>query len=67
VLRIHAQRVATAKREQHLLHRFTSAHPRVPIASVTALPFEVSDLEALQAVGDQLTGTSAPEPVVISD
>jgi anion-transporting ArsA/GET3 family ATPase len=67
VLRIHAQRVATAKREQHLLHRFTSAHPRVPIASVTALPFEVSDLEALQAVGDQLTGTSALEPVVISD
>jgi anion-transporting ArsA/GET3 family ATPase len=67
VLRIHAQRVATAKREQHLLHRFTGAHPRVPIASVTALPFEVSDLEALQAVGDQLTGTPAPEPVVISD
>ncbi|MFD0361897.1 ArsA family ATPase [Nocardia sp. GCM10030253] len=67
VLRIHAQRVATAKREQHLLHRFTGAHPRVPIVSVTALPFEVSDLEALQAVGDQLTGTPAPEPVVISD
>ncbi|WP_328408368.1 ArsA family ATPase [Nocardia sp. NBC_00403] len=67
VLRIHAQRVATAKRELHLLHRFTGAHPRVPIVSVTALPFEVSDLEALQAVGDQLTGTPAPEPVVISD
>ncbi|WP_329414262.1 ArsA family ATPase [Nocardia vinacea] len=55
VLRIHAQRVATAKREQHLLHRFTGAHPRVPIASVTALPFEVSDLEALRAVAAQLT------------
>ncbi|WP_327094427.1 ArsA family ATPase [Nocardia vinacea] len=55
VLRIHAQRVATAKREQHLLHRFTGAHPRVPIASVTALPFEVSDLEALRAVATQLT------------
>ncbi|MEV6431084.1 ArsA family ATPase [Nocardia sp. NPDC051463] len=67
MLRIHAQRVATAKREQHLLHRFTGAHPRVPIVSVTALPFEVSDLEALQAVGDQLTGAPAPEPVVISD
>ncbi|WP_227998079.1 ArsA family ATPase [Nocardia australiensis] len=67
VLRIHAQRVATAKREQHLLHRFTGAHPRVPIVSVTALPFEVSDLEALQVVGDQLTGTPTPAPVVISD
>ncbi|MEU8894914.1 ArsA family ATPase [Nocardia sp. NPDC048505] len=60
VLRIHAQRVATAKREQHLLQRFTGAHPRVPIAAVTALPFEVSDLAALRAVGDQLTGV---EPV----
>ncbi|MFX0580165.1 ArsA family ATPase [Nocardia nepalensis] len=61
VLRIHAQRVATAKREQHLLHRFTGAHPRVSIASVTALPFEVSDLEALRAVGIQLTDAHAVE------
>ncbi|WP_405179189.1 ArsA family ATPase [Nocardia sp. NBC_01377] len=60
VLRIHAQRVTTSKRELHLLHRFTGAHPRVPIVAVTALPFEVSDLRALRAVGDQLTGT-APE------
>ncbi|PXX63283.1 arsenite efflux ATP-binding protein ArsA [Nocardia tenerifensis] len=59
VLRIHARRVATDKREQHLLHRFTGAHPRVPIVAVTALPFEVSDLEALRAVGDQLTGVRA--------
>ncbi|MGK8521624.1 ArsA family ATPase [Nocardia asteroides] len=58
VLRVHARRVATDKREQHLLHRFTGAHPRVPIVSVTALPFEVSDLDALRAVGDQLTGTT---------
>ncbi|MGV9616551.1 ArsA family ATPase [Nocardia xishanensis] len=57
VLRIHAERVETAKREQHLLHRFTGAHPRVEMVSVTALPFEVSDLEALRVVGDQLTGT----------
>ncbi|MFB8276712.1 ArsA family ATPase [Nocardia colli] len=59
VLRIHARRVATDKREQHLLHRFTGAHPRVPIVAVTALPFEVSDLQALRAVGDQLTGHRA--------
>ncbi|AFT98314.1 ArsA family ATPase [Nocardia brasiliensis] len=59
VLRIHARRVATDKREQHLLHRFTGAHPRVPIVAVTALPFEVSDLEALRAVGDQLTTNRA--------
>ncbi|AXK86893.1 MULTISPECIES: ArsA family ATPase [Nocardia] len=60
VLRIHAERVATAKRERHLLVRFTGAHPRVPIAPVTALPFEVSDLTALRAVADQLTGAPAP-------
>lgn len=59
VLRIHADRVSTAARERRLLHRFTGAHPRVKIVSVTALPFEVSDLEALRAVGDQLTGTPA--------
>ncbi|MGY0502724.1 ArsA family ATPase [Nocardia sp. FBN12] len=59
VLRIHADRVSTATRERRLLHRFTGAHPRVKIVSVTALPFEVSDLEALRAVGDQLTGTPA--------
>lgn len=57
VLRVHAQRVSTARREQHLLHRFTGAHPRVPIVSVTALPFDVTDLTALRAVGAQLAGT----------
>ncbi|MEU1524797.1 ArsA family ATPase [Nocardia rhamnosiphila] len=61
VLRVHAQRVATARREQHLLHRFTGAHPRVPIVSVTALPFDVTDLDALRAVGAQLAGTRTPE------
>lgn len=59
VLRIHADRATTAKREEHLLHRFTGAHPRVPIVAVTALPFEVSDLDALRAVADQLTGSPA--------
>ncbi len=59
VLRIHAQRAATAKRERHLLQRFTGAHPRVPVIGVPALPFEVSDLAALRAVGDQLTRVPA--------
>lgn len=59
VLRIHAQRAVTAKREKHLLQRFTGAHPSVPIAAVTALPFEVSDVEALRAVADQLAQAGA--------
>ncbi|GAA4805832.1 ArsA family ATPase [Tomitella cavernea] len=54
VLRIHAERGATAKREVRLLGRFTGAHPRVPVVGVPSLPFEVSSLDALRAVGDQL-------------
>lgn len=55
VLRLHAQRAALAKRETHLLQRFTGAHPRVPMVAVRALPFEVSDLAALRAVAGELT------------
>ncbi|MFD4369202.1 ArsA family ATPase [Rhodococcus sp. NPDC058521] len=58
VLRVHAHRAVIAKREVQLLTRFTAAHPRVPIVGVPSLPFEVSDLEALRAVGDQLTRTN---------
>ncbi|RAU93146.1 ArsA family ATPase [Mycolicibacter senuensis] len=54
-LRIHAERGATAKREIRLLSRFTRANPRVPIVGVPSLPFDVSDLEALGAIADQLT------------
>lgn len=55
VLRIHAHRAVTAKRELRLLRNFTAAHPTVPVVGVPSLPFEVSDLEALRAVGEQLT------------
>ncbi|ORW18521.1 anion transporter [Mycolicibacter nonchromogenicus] len=54
-LQIHADRGATAKREIRLLSRFTRANPRVPIVGVPSLPFDVSDLEALGAIADQLT------------
>jgi anion-transporting ArsA/GET3 family ATPase len=56
VLRIHAARATTAKREVRLLGRFTGANPHVAIVGVPSLPFDVSDLEALRAIGDQLTG-----------
>ncbi|WP_024795052.1 ArsA family ATPase [Tomitella biformata] len=58
VLRIHAERAATAKREIRLLSRFRGAHPSVPILGVPSLPFEVSDLQALRAIGDQLVPAS---------
>ena len=55
VLRIHADRGMTAKREVRLLSRFTGANPHVPVVGVPSLPFDVSDLEALRAIADQIT------------
>ena len=55
VLRIHADRALTAKREVRLLSRFTSANPHVPIIGVPSLPFDVCDLDSLQAIADQIT------------
>jgi arsenite-transporting ATPase len=55
VLQIHIDRATTAKRELHLLGRFTTSHPTVPMVGVPSLPFEVADLEALRAVGSQIT------------
>lgn len=54
LLRIHAGQAQVHKREQHLLSRFTHAHPRVAITSVRSLPFEVSDLDTLRNVGAQM-------------
>ena len=56
VLQIHADRGQTAKREVRLLSRFTGANPHVRVVGVPSLPFDVSDLEALQAIADQITG-----------
>ncbi len=55
VLKIHADRGQTAKREIRLLSRFTGANPHVPVVGVPSLPFDVSDLEALRALADQIT------------
>ena len=59
VLRIHSDRALTAKREVRLLSRFTGANPAVAIVGVPSLPFDVSDLEALRAIADQITGGAA--------
>ena len=55
-LRIHANRTIISKREVRLLSRFTGANPHVALVGVPSLPFEVSDLEALRAIADQITG-----------
>jgi len=56
VLRMHADRAHTARREVRRLESFTSTHPDVAIVGVPSLPFEIADVEALRAVGDQLCG-----------
>src|SRR5690625_1632896 len=56
VLRIHADRARTAKQEVRLLESFTDTHPDVRIVGVPSLPFEISNLDALRSVGDQLCG-----------
>jgi anion-transporting ArsA/GET3 family ATPase len=59
VLRVHADRAERSKREIRLLSRFTGANPHVAIVGVPSLPFDVSDLEALRAIADQITGEAA--------
>ena len=60
LLRLHAQRLHVAKRQEHLTERFTAAHPNVEIATIPALPEDVHDLDGLASVGELLAGTSRP-------
>ncbi|MGQ0577211.1 MAG: ArsA family ATPase [Pseudonocardia sp.] len=59
VLRLHADRVELAAREDRLLARFTHAHPTVPVARVPAVAGDVADLDGLREIGDRLAATRA--------
>ncbi|WP_245159855.1 ArsA family ATPase [Blastococcus sp. CT_GayMR19] len=61
-LRVHAERMVQAAREQHLADRFTSAHPEVCVRTVPATSGDVHDLEGLRAMGAELTGPDADTP-----
>ncbi|WP_433557303.1 ArsA family ATPase [Pseudonocardia xinjiangensis] len=62
VLRLHADRVDLAEREERLLSRFTSAHPAVAVTKVPVVAGEVSDLDGLREIGTRLAaGDEAPE------
>ncbi|GAA1092844.1 ArsA family ATPase [Tsukamurella spumae] len=56
VLRVHAWRAEIAAREVHVLGEFVRRCPTVPVVGVPSLPFEVANLEALQAVAEQIVG-----------
>jgi anion-transporting ArsA/GET3 family ATPase len=61
-LRVHAERMQLATREQHLADRFTSAHPEVAVRTVPAAAGDVHDLEGLRVMGEELTGPDDDTP-----
>jgi anion-transporting ArsA/GET3 family ATPase len=61
-LRVHAERMALATREQRLADRFTAAHPEVPVRTVPAAAGDVHDLDGLRGMGAALTGPDADTP-----
>ena len=61
-LRVHAERMQLAAREQHLADRFTSAHPDVAVRTVPAAAGDVHDLEGLRVMAEALTGPDGDTP-----
>jgi anion-transporting ArsA/GET3 family ATPase len=61
-LRVHAERMTLAAREQHLADRFTSAHPEVAVRTVPAAAGDVHDLDGLRTMAGELTGPDADTP-----
>ncbi len=59
LLRLHADRLASAARDRRLAERFRAAHPIVPVTEVPALPRDVHDLRGLRTMGALLTGQPA--------
>ena len=55
-LRVHAERMTLAAREQRLADRFSSAHPEVPVRTVPATATDVHDLDALDHIADHVGG-----------
>lgn len=58
LLRLHAERVRIAERQQVLTQRFSAAHPQTPAASLPALAEDVHDLSGLREVGNLLARPS---------
>jgi anion-transporting ArsA/GET3 family ATPase len=60
VLRLHADRVELAEREEKLLARFVNAHPGVAVTRVPVVAGDIADLDGLREVGERLAGATAP-------
>jgi anion-transporting ArsA/GET3 family ATPase len=61
-LRVHAERMTQAAREQHLADRFTSAHPEVAVRTVPAAAGDVHDLDGLATMAEELIGPDDDTP-----
>jgi anion-transporting ArsA/GET3 family ATPase len=53
-LLVHNEIAAAAEHDARMTKRFSSAHPRVPLVSVPALPADVHDLAGLRTIGSLL-------------
>lgn len=58
LLRLHADRLRNAERQERLARRFTAAHPEVAVTEVYALAEDVHDLDGLRQVGSMLASAS---------
>jgi anion-transporting ArsA/GET3 family ATPase len=61
VLRLHADRVDRATREDRLLARFSRAHPAVAVTRVPAVAGDVADLDGLREIGARLASAAPAE------
>ena len=59
LLRLHAENIALAGRQERLAQRFTGAHPGVAVVPVPALATDVHDLEGLREIGDLLAAPAS--------
>ena len=67
VLRLHADRVDHAAREDRLLTRFSRAHPDVAVTQVPAVAGDVADLDGLREIGTRLAADGPTSPLVPMD
>ncbi len=62
VLWVHARRVRRLEAEREVAARLTRLHPPVPTVVAPARPLDVTDLESLRGVGDDLSTGPAVSP-----
>ncbi|GAA0939698.1 ArsA family ATPase [Actinocorallia libanotica] len=61
LLRLHAERMQLAARQERLRDHFASANPTVPVTTVPAQAEDVHDIDGLRLVGDSLAASGQPK------